>query len=385
MIKRISLLGSTGSIGQNTLEVVRQHRERFEIVGLAAGSNVDEMIRQVEEFQPKIVSMATKEAADQVRQSVSGSTRITYGNEGLEEVATHVDAVFVVSAIVGSRGLPATLAAIRAGKTIGLANKETLVMGGSIVMKEAERAGVDILPIDSEHSAIFQCLQGERLDSVKRLILTASGGAFRDWTREQLAKATREEALNHPNWSMGEKITIDSATMMNKGLEVIEAHWLFGLPYDQIDVVIHPESIVHSLVEYHDGALLAELGTPDMKVPIQYALSWPERLPLSTPSLDLAMLGSLHFRPPDFERFPCLKMAYEAGRTGGTTPTVLNAANEEAVARFLAGGVSFLAIEEIIAEVLSRHTNHPDPSLEDLYEADRWAREMAKQCRIYAV
>jgi 1-deoxy-D-xylulose-5-phosphate reductoisomerase len=288
----------------------------------------------------------------------------------------------VISAIVGSRGLRPTLAAIRAGKTIGLANKETLVMAGAIVMREAEKAGVSILPVDSEHSAIFQCLNGERPGDVQRIILTASGGAFRDLSREALESVTREQALTHPNWSMGAKVTIDSATMMNKGLEVIEAHWLFDLPYDRIDVVIHPESIVHSMVEFRDGAVMAQLGTPDMRVPIQYALSYPARLPLTARPLDLVALGALHFRRADFARFPCLKMAYEAGRAGGTMPAVLNAANEVAVERFLAGEISFLAIEEVIERVLSAHDCIANPTLEAIEEADRWAREQAKACPV---
>jgi 1-deoxy-D-xylulose-5-phosphate reductoisomerase len=264
------------------------------------GSNVQEMVRQIREFSPRIVSMASPEAAEQVRREAGPGVRVVCGEEGVLEVATHPGASIVVSAIVGSRGLRPTLAAIRAGKTIGLANKETLVMAGSIVMREAEKAGVSILPVDSEHSAIFQCLNGERPADVRRIILTASGGAFRDLPREALGSVTREQALTHPNWSMGAKVTIDSATMMNKGLEVIEARWLFDMPYDRIDVVIHPESIIHSMVEFRDGAVMAQLGTPDMRVPIQYALSYPERLPLPARPLDLISLGALHFRRPIF-------------------------------------------------------------------------------------
>ncbi|PTX58615.1 1-deoxy-D-xylulose 5-phosphate reductoisomerase [Melghirimyces profundicolus] len=378
MKQRIAILGSTGSIGTNTLEVIRQHPEEFEIVAFAAGNNVEEMLRQVEEFGPSVVSMSSREAAKEVELRASRPVRVVWGEEGLEEVASHPDATYLVSAMVGSRGLKPTLAGIRAGKTVGLANKETLVMGGSIVMKEAKKHGVDILPIDSEHSAIFQCLHGENTGRVRRIILTASGGAFRDWSREKMKSATREEALNHPNWSMGAKITVDSASLMNKGLEVIEARWLFDLPYDRIDIVIHPESIVHSMVEFVDGAVLAELGSPDMKVPILYALSYPDRLPLKTEALDLTKMGTLHFREPDFDRFPCLKLAFEAGRAGGTAPTVLNAANEVAVEYFLKGDLPFLAIEEINGEVLSRHIPVADPGLEDLFEADRWARETAR-------
>lgn len=382
MKQRIAVLGSTGSIGQNTLSVVREHPEHFDVIGLAAGSNVREMVRQIREFSPRIVSMATPEAAEQVRSEVGEEVRVVSGEEGALEVAAHPEVSTVISAIVGSRGLRPTLAAIRAGKTIGLANKETLVMAGAIVMREAEKAGVSILPVDSEHSAIFQCLNGERPGDVQRIILTASGGAFRDLSREALESVTREQALTHPNWSMGAKVTIDSATMMNKGLEVIEAHWLFDLPYDRIDVVIHPESIVHSMVEFRDGAVMAQLGTPDMRVPIQYALSYPARLPLTARPLDLVALGALHFRRANFARFPCLKMAYEAGRAGGTMPAVLNAANEVAVERFLAGEISFLAIEEVIERVLSAHDCIANPTLEAIEEADRWAREQAKACPV---
>ncbi|MDR6224204.1 1-deoxy-D-xylulose-5-phosphate reductoisomerase [Desmospora profundinema] len=379
-MKTIAILGSTGSIGRNTLEVVKQHPDRFQVTALAAGSNADEMVKQVETFRPKIVSMATEQAAQQVRERASYPVDVISGEAGLLEVAAHSDASDVMSALVGSRGLPPTLAAIRAGKTIHLANKETLVMAGAIVMAEAKRHGVAILPVDSEHSAIFQCLNGERKRDVRRLIVTASGGAFRDWSRKQLAHATREQALTHPNWSMGAKVTIDSATMMNKGLEVMEARWLFDLSYDQIDVLIHPESIIHSMVEFEDGAVMAQLGTPDMKGPIQYALSYPERWPLETKRLNLAEVGRLHFREADMERYPCLRMAYEAGRAGGTVPTVLNAANEVAVERFLDGEITFLEIESMIEEVLSRHIPQANPDLEALFEADRWAREAARRC-----
>lgn len=380
MKQRLAILGSTGSIGTNTLEVVRQHPDQFEVVALAAGGNVDEMVKQVEEFKPKLISMSSKDAAEEVKLRANRPVRTVYGEEGPIEVATHPDATYLVSALMGSRGLIPTLAAIREGKTIGLANKETLVMGGAIVMEEAKKAGVAILPIDSEHSAIYQCLHKENPTQVKRIILTASGGPFRDWPREKIERATREEALNHPNWSMGEKITVDSASLMNKGLEVIEAHWLFNLSYDRIDVLIHPESIIHSMVEFVDGAVLAELGTPDMKVPIQYALGYPKRLPLRTKTLDLVELGALHFREPDPKRFPCLQMAYDAGRAGGTMPTVLNGANEVAVERFLRGRLPFPMIEEIVGKALSRHRTVTDPNLEDLFEADRWARETARQC-----
>ncbi|BCU82072.1 1-deoxy-D-xylulose 5-phosphate reductoisomerase 1 [Polycladomyces abyssicola] len=381
-MRHLAILGSTGSIGTNTLAVAAEHPDQFEVVALAAGTNVEEMVRQVNRFRPRLVSMATKEAAEAVRSRVDAGVKVMWGDEGVLSVATHPDADYVVSALVGSRGLRPTLAAIEAGKAIGLANKETLVTAGHIVKKAAERAGVTIYPIDSEHSAIFQCLNGERHKDVHRIILTASGGAFRDWTREQLAEATPEAALKHPNWSMGAKVTIDSATMMNKGLEVIEAHWLFDLPYDRIEVVIHPESIIHSMVEFVDGAVMAQLGTPDMRVPIQYALTYPKRLSLSTKRLDWIELGSLHFRRADFDRYPCLRMAYEAGRIGGTMPTVLNAANEVAVERFLAREISFLEMEKVIERVMERHQPITEPSLEAIDEADRWARSVAYDDRV---
>lgn len=383
-MKKIAVLGSTGSIGKNTLAVVNAHSDRFQIVALAAGSNVEEMVRQAEAVRPQIISMAEREAAEKVRERIGDGIRVVYGEEGLLEVATVAEADIVVSAIVGSRGLKPTLAAIRAGKTVGLANKETLVTAGHLVTRAAMEAGVSIIPIDSEHSAIFQCLNGERTSDVRRIILTASGGALRDWPRERMATATREQVLAHPNWSMGAKVTVDSATMMNKGLEVIEAHWLFAFPYEQVEVLIHSESIVHSMVEFQDGAVMAQLGMPDMKVPIQYALTYPERLPLSSKPLDLAAIGTLHFRPPDWERFPCLQLAYEAGRSGGTMPTVLNAANEIAVERFLAGEIPFTAIHSVIETVLEQHQSLADPELEVIEEVDRWARDVAKQCQVHA-
>jgi 1-deoxy-D-xylulose-5-phosphate reductoisomerase len=286
---------------------------------------------------------------------------------------------------VGSAGLRPTLAAIRAKKKVALANKETLVTAGHIVTAEAKRNGVPILPVDSEHSAIFQCLNGEHFEDVVRLLVTASGGSFRDRTREELKDVTVEMALKHPNWAMGAKVTIDSATMMNKGFEVIEAHWLFDLPYEKIDVILHPQSIIHSLVEFRDGAVMAQLGTPDMKVPIQYALSYPRRLPLMTERLDLLKLARLDFRPADFNRYPCLRMAYEAGKAGGTMTTVLNAANEVAVAAFLKGNCSFLMIEEVLERALNAHTLVSCPSLEEIDEADMWARQFASDVMLHSV
>jgi 1-deoxy-D-xylulose-5-phosphate reductoisomerase len=377
-MKKVAVLGSTGSIGTQTLDVIARQPGDFEVVGLAAGNNVTLLLEQVRIFQPKWVSAASKELADQIRSEVSAEVRVVYGEMGLKEIAGHSGANYVVCALVGSLGLTSTLAAIDAGADIGLANKETLVTAGHLVMQRAKEKGVSILPVDSEHSAIFQCLNGENHKSIKRLILTASGGSFRDRTRDQLENVTVEDALKHPNWSMGAKVTIDSATMANKGLEVIEAHWLFGLPYDRIDVVIHPESIVHSMVEFVDTSVMAQLGNPDMRVPIQYALTYPERKPSPASSLDLLKQATLHFREMDYNRYPCLRLAYEAGRIGGTATTVFNAANEIAVSRFLKGEINFLAIETIIEKVLTHHKTIAFPSLEAILEADAWARLEAR-------
>ncbi|WP_047151677.1 1-deoxy-D-xylulose-5-phosphate reductoisomerase [Aneurinibacillus tyrosinisolvens] len=378
-MKKIAILGSTGSIGTQALEVVRQYPERFEIVALAAGRNTELLARQVREFRPRLVSVETKEAAEKLRLELPQAIKVVWGQEGLVHVATHHEATFLIAAMVGSAGLAPTLSAIEAGKTIGLANKETLVTAGHIVMQKAKENGIAVIPIDSEHSAIFQCLQGESRTAVNRIILTASGGSFRDRSREQLRGVTVEQALSHPNWSMGAKITIDSATMMNKGLEIIEAHWLFDLPYSKIDTVLHKESIIHSMVEFADRAVMAQMGTPDMKIPIQYALTYPDRLPLQTEPLDLTAISTLHFSAPDFTRYPCVSFAYEAGEKGGTMPAVLNGANEVAVARFLRGEIAFLAIEDTIASVMAKHRVVQQPGLEEIFEADRWARQEAIQ------
>ncbi|QAY65627.1 1-deoxy-D-xylulose-5-phosphate reductoisomerase [Paenibacillus protaetiae] len=376
-MKKIAILGSTGSIGTQTLDVAANEPERYQITGLAAGSNVDVLVEQAKQFQPQIVSLATKEAAEQASLALPASIKVVYGEEGLLEVAAATDADVVVTGIVGSRGLPATLAAIDAGKTIALANKETLVTAGHIVMERAARKGVAILPVDSEHSAIFQCLNGEDKSAIHRITLTASGGSFRDKTRAELEGVTVSQALNHPNWSMGAKVTIDSATMANKGLEVIEAHWLFNMSYDQVDVLIHPESIVHSFVEFNDYSVIAQMGLPDMRVPIQYALTYPERRPSPAGRMNLASIGRLNFREMDLERYPCLKYAYESGRAGASVPTVFNAANEVAVARFLQGEISFLGIEKVIETVLDKHSAVPVNDLAAIAEADAWARRTA--------
>ncbi|WP_068774661.1 1-deoxy-D-xylulose-5-phosphate reductoisomerase [Paenibacillus sp. FJAT-26967] len=377
MNKRIAVLGSTGSIGTQTLDVIAHHPELFSLEAIAGGHNVELLAEQIRQFRPKLASVATRDLADKLKTLVPAGTRVVYGDEGLIEVASANDADFVVTAVVGNQGLRPTLSAIEAGKHIGLANKEPLVSAGHLVTAAARRMGTSLLPVDSEHSAIFQCLNGERRDEIKKITITASGGSFRDRTREQLEGVTVEQALNHPNWSMGAKITIDSATMVNKGLEVIEAHWLFDMPYDQIHVLLHPESIIHSYVEFKDSSIIAQLGNPDMRVPIQYALSYPNRLSSPAKPLDLAEIASLHFRPMDYVRFPCLRMAFECGRLGGTAPTVFNAANEVAVARFLRGEITFLQIESVIEECLNRHSVQPNPQIGDILEADRWAREAA--------
>jgi 1-deoxy-D-xylulose-5-phosphate reductoisomerase len=370
-LKYISLLGASGSIGTQTLDVIRSHPDEFRLVAMSIGKNVEMGRAIIEEFAPELVSVADVSVRDRLYGEYRGKVKIVYGEEGLVEVATHPKTTIVVNAVVGSVGLVPTLKAIEVGKTIALANKETLVTAGHIVTEAAKKHGVAILPVDSEHSAIFQCLQGENEKNIEKIILTASGGSFRDKTREQLTNVTVEDALRHPNWSMGAKITIDSATMMNKGLEVIEAHWLFHLPYEQIDVLLHRESIIHSLVQFHDSSVIAQLGTPDMRVPIQYALTYPDRLELlNAKKLNLAEIGTLHFEPIDFDRYRCLKFAYEAGMAGGSFPTVLNAANEEAVAAFLSGRIAFLTIEDLIERALERHHMIKQPTLDEIREVD---------------
>lgn len=382
--KRIAVLGSTGSVGTQTLDVVSHYPEKFQVEALAAGKNIDLLLEQVHKFKPAVVSVRDKSDALELRQRVSESVSVVYGDEGLLEAAAGTEADFVVNAIMGSRGLKPTLEAIKAGKHIGLANKETLIAAGSIVTECAKEHNVSLLPIDSEHSAIFQCLQGNSLNEVSKLILTASGGSFRDRKREELHNVTVEEALAHPNWSMGTKITIDSATMVNKGLEVIEAHWLFNMPYDRIEVLIHPQSIVHSMVEFCDYSIIAQLGLPDMRIPIQYALSYPHRHPSPAPRLNLAKMHKLEFREVDELRFPCLRMAYEAGKMGGTAAAVFNAANEVAVERFLRGEIQFLQIEELIERVLNEHAVVSKPSLDDILHVDQWTRKISSHLKLSA-
>lgn len=375
-MKKISLLGATGSIGIQTIDILQGHPESFQLVAFSSGRNIDKTRDIIQALQPDLVSVQNEEDARMLATEFP-KVQFTFGSKGLVEVATHPEASVLVNAVLGSIGLEATLAAIQQGKTIAIANKETLVTAGHLVMAEAKKYNVPILPVDSEHSAIFQSMNGENPKQIERLILTASGGSFRDKTREQLKGVTVEDALNHPNWSMGAKITIDSATMMNKGLEVIEAHVLFNMPFDKIDVVLHRESIIHSMVEYHDTSVIAQLGTPDMRVPIQYALSYPDRLPLvGGKRLNLAQIGQLHFKEVDFDRFRALKLAYDAGRTGGTLLTAMNAANESAVAAFLQGKIQFLQIEELIERVMMEHNNILLPDLETILHVDSETRKI---------
>ncbi|MCM1983801.1 1-deoxy-D-xylulose-5-phosphate reductoisomerase [Lyngbya confervoides] len=378
-MKAITLLGSTGSIGTQTLDIVASHPEEFRIVGLAAGRNLDLLSQQIAQFKPEIVAIADPTQLPDLRSAIAQVTpqpTLVAGSEGIAEVAAYGDAQSVVTGIVGCAGLLPTIAAIQAGKDIALANKETLIAGAPVVLPLVEQHGVKLLPADSEHSAIFQCLQGVPAGGLRRIILTASGGAFRDWPVEKLASVTVADALNHPNWSMGRKITVDSATLMNKGLEVIEAHSLFNLDYDHIEIVIHPQSIIHSLIEVQDTSVLAQLGWPDMRLPLLYAMSWPERLHTDWKPLDLVKSGDLTFREPNHEKYPCMGLAYAAGRAGGAMPAVLNAANEQAVALFLEEKITFLEIPRVIEATCDRFTaqNTATPSLEDILESDRWAR-----------
>ncbi len=380
MAKRISILGSTGSIGRSTLSVVEQFPDRYEVVALAAGNNIDLLEQQVRRFKPVLVSVSNAAAAESLKKKCSDlEVGIFSGVEGMVRVATAEDADMTVSAIVGTAGLVPTMAAIRAGKSIALANKEVLVTAGELVMDECRRRQVSLLPVDSEHSAIFQCLLAGQNRDIRRLILTASGGPFRSFSKNDLARVTTTQALKHPNWSMGKKITIDSATLMNKGLEVIEARWLFGLPPDRIHVLVHPQSIVHSMVEYRDGAVVAQLGMPDMRGPIAYALSYPERLDGASPVLDLAQVGALTFEEPDRSRFPCLDYAYDALKAGGSMPAVLSASNEVAVRYFLDEQIEYNDIARVIRSTMDAHSPSAVETVEDALKADLWARQKAER------
>lgn len=377
-MKQIVLLGSTGSIGDSTLDIVARFPDQFSILGLAARHSDEKLEEQIRAFRPRYVALADAAAAQRLRSRVQDpALHILEGPDGVAEVASHPDSDLVISAIVGGAGLVPTMTAIRAGRRVALANKEPMVMAGQLMQEEARRQGLPIFPIDSEHSAIFQSLVGHRREDVRRIILTASGGPFWDWTKDDMETVTPEQALQHPNWQMGSKITIDSATLMNKGLEVIEARWLFDCPPAQLDVVIHRESIIHSLVEYQDGSVIAQLGLPDMRTPISYAMRYPQRVPLDTPSLDLWKFGTLTFHQPDPVRFPCLRLAYEALERGGTCPAILNAANEAAVEAFLHHGLPFGEIANVIDRTIQCADIQPLTSLDDALEADRRARDTA--------
>lgn len=375
-MKQIVLLGSTGSIGNSVLDIVTKCPEQFSILGLAARRSDEKLEEQIRMFRPQCVALADSDAAQRLRARIDDpAIHILDGPNGVTDVATHPESDLVISAIVGGAGLVPTLAAIRSGRQVALANKEPMVMAGQLMQQEARRQGMSIFPIDSEHSAIFQSLVGHRREDISRIILTASGGPFWDCSQDVMERATPEQALQHPNWEMGSKITIDSATLMNKGLEVIEAHWLFECPPVQLDVVIHRESVVHSLVEYCDGSVIAQLGLPDMRTPISYAMNYPERVPLDLPRLELWKFGTLTFEQPDHGRFPCLKLAYESLERGGTCPAILNGANEVAVDAFLNHGLPFRNIASVIDHTLQCASIQPLVSLEDALDADRWARD----------
>jgi 1-deoxy-D-xylulose-5-phosphate reductoisomerase len=379
-MKKIAILGSTGSIGVNALDVIRRNPKRYKVIALSAGRNVRLLKKQIDQYQPKIVSVIDGAHAERLKSILKPphKTKIVFGSDGYRELATLKETNTVISAIVGSGGLIPTIEAISAGKDIALANKETMVMAGNIVVEKAKEKGVRIMPIDSEHSAIFQCLAGQKRESVKRIILTASGGPFLNFKRKDLERVKPSDALEHPNWKMGKKVTIDSASLMNKGLEIIEAKWLFGIDMENIDVHIHPQSIVHSMVEFIDGSVMAQLSIPDMRIPIAYALSYPYRISEGRP-LNLFKIRNLEFLKPDVDRFPNLRLAYEAGKAGGTSPAVLNAANEVVVEAFLHERVKFMDMPIIIESILSSHQSKPSPSLKEILNADLWAKNQAKQ------
>ncbi|MEY3331875.1 MAG: hypothetical protein RLZZ176_175 [Cyanobacteriota bacterium] len=379
-MKAITLIGSTGSIGTQTLDIVSEHPDKFRIVGLAAGRNVELFAAQIRQFRPQIAAISATDKLPELQEAIKDvypQPILLAGETGVIEVARYGDAQTVVTGIVGCAGLLPTIAAIEAGKDIALANKETIIAGAPVVLPLVEKYGVKLLPADSEHSAIFQCLQGVPQGGLRKILLTASGGAFRDWPVEKLPTVKVADAIKHPNWSMGRKITVDSATLMNKGLEVIEAHYLFGMDYDDIEIVIHPQSIIHSLIELQDTSVLAQLGWPDMRLPLLYAMSWPERIYTNWERLNLVKSGDLTFREPDHQKYPCMGLAYAAGRAGGSMPAVLNAANEQAVALFLDEKIGYLDIARCIEFVCDRHQNDnkQNPSLDDILAADQWARQ----------
>jgi 1-deoxy-D-xylulose-5-phosphate reductoisomerase len=380
-LKKIAILGSTGSIGRSTLQVIEKYPDRFQVVSLAAGKNIELLAEQIHRFRPKLAAVLDRQLAKDLVSRIQPDVQVEVlaGSEGYQQVASLAEADMVLSAMVGAAGLIPTLSAIRAGKDVALANKETLVMAGALVMGEVRRHQVRLLPVDSEHNAIFQALEGHRREELKRILLTASGGPFRNMPMEELESVTPAQALAHPNWVMGPKITIDSATLMNKGLEVIEAKWLFDVPVEKIDVHIHPQSIVHSMVEYIDGSVIAQMGIPDMRIPIAYALAYPERLELDLPPLDFFSVKTLTFQEPDLRRFPCLDLAFAACKAGGTMPAVLNASNEVAVQAFLDNRIPFNGIPRMVNQVMQEHALDPAAELEALLEADSWARTRTEE------
>ena len=380
MTKRIAILGSTGSIGRSTLDVAAHLGPEYHVCGLSAKTSWESLGEQIRQWKPETAAIADPDAGQKLRSHANGRTELFTGESSLSEMVRRSDCDVVVAAVVGAAGLPATLAAVDTGKTIALANKEALVVAGSLIVPRLAETGATLLPIDSEHSAIFQSIRSGRSAEVHRIYLTASGGPFRTWSGEQIAEATVEDALRHPTWNMGPKVTIDSATLMNKALEVIEATWLFGVDADCIEVLIHPESIIHSMVEFCDGSVIAQLGTPDMRTPIQYALTYPERHPGRSDRLDWSSIRRLNFEPPDVERFPALRIGFEVARRGGTAGAVFNAANEVAVDAFRAGRVPFGRIPALVEEVVQRHPFVAAPTLEELLAADRWAREEGNRC-----
>lgn len=380
-MKNICLLGSTGYIGINSLRVIKDNQERYRIVALGAGKNIDLLLNQIKEFKPRFAAVINSDLANELKSRLNNTsnTEILYGTEGYIKIATLSDVNITIAAMTGSSGLFPTFSAITAGKDVALANKETLVIAGSLLMSESRKTGINIFPIDSEHSAIQQSIQGHSREDLKRIILTGSGGPFMDLSIESLSKVTPEEALKHPNWSMGRKITIDSATMMNKGMEAIEAKWLFNVDMDQIDILLHPQSIIHSMVEYMDGSIIAQLAPTDMRIPISYALSYPRHLNGELPSLDLLDIGKLSFGKPDKKRFRCLDLAIDAGKIGESMPAILNGANEIAVNAFLEGKIGFLQIPQIIEKTMEKHEVFPINSIDQAIEANQWAESMAKE------
>jgi 1-deoxy-D-xylulose-5-phosphate reductoisomerase len=380
-LKKIAILGSTGSIGRSALQVVEQFPDRLQVVALAAGRNIDLLAEQIHRFRPRLAAVLDPQLAKDLTSRLQPGieVEVVAGSTGYQQVASCAEAEMILSSMVGAAGLIPTLSAIRAGKDVALANKETLVMAGALVMGEVRRSQVELLPVDSEHNAIFQALEGHRREDLKRILLTASGGPFLNMPKEQLESVTPTQALAHPNWSMGPKITIDSATLMNKGLEVIEAKWLFEVPVEKIDVHVHPQSIVHSMVEYIDGSVIAQMGIPDMRIPIAYALAYPERLELDLPRLDFFTVQTLTFQEPDLNRFPCLKLAFAACKAGGTMPAVLNAANEVAVQAFLDNRIPFSGIPRLVNLAMEEHALDPAAELEAILEADAWARRRTEE------